>query len=51
MAQMLVRVNEKMDKYLKKLEKTIDIEEIKLISVIITDELYQQWKEKDETTQ
>ena len=43
---MLIRVNENMDKLLKKLEKTIDIEELKLISIMITDEVYMQWKDK-----
>ena len=42
---MLVRVNGKMDKLLKNLEKTIDLDEIKLLSVMITDEVYKQWKE------
>lgn len=45
MAEMLVRVNEKMNKLLKKIEKTTDEDEIKLISILITDEVYQQWKE------
>lgn len=45
---MLIRVNETMDKLLKKLETTIDLEDIKLISVMITDEVYLQWKDKDE---
>lgn len=44
---MLIRVNENMDKLLKKLEQTIDIEELKLISVMITDEVYEQWKDKE----
>ena len=48
MAEMLVRVNEKIDKLLKKIKKTTDEDEIKLISILITDEVYQQWKEKDE---
>lgn len=43
---MLIRVNENMDKLLKKLEKAIDIEELKLLSVMITDEVYLQWKDK-----
>ena len=51
MAEMLVRVNKTMDKLLKKLETTTDLEDIKLISVMITDEVYLQWKDKDETTQ
>lgn len=42
---MLVRVSEKMNKLLKKIEKTTDENEIKLISILITDEVYQQWKE------
>ena len=50
-AEMLVRVNKTMDKLLKKLETTTDLEDIKLISVMITDEVYLQWKDKDETTQ
>lgn len=45
---MLVRVNGKMDKLLKNLEKTIDLDEIKLLSIMITDEVYKQWKDKDE---
>lgn len=44
---MLIRVNETMDKLLKKLETTIDLEDIKLISVMITDEVYKQWKEEE----
>ena len=51
MAQMLIRVNEKMDKLLKKLEKTEDIDVLTACSLLITDEVYKQWKEKDETTQ
>ena len=47
MAQMLISVNETMDKLLKKLETTTDLEDIKLISVMITDEVYLQWKDKE----
>ena len=47
MAQMLIRVNETMDKLLKKLETTTDLEDIKLISVMITDDVYLQWKDKE----
>lgn len=50
MAQMLVRVNEKMDGYLKELEKTWDLDEIKKLSIKITTEVYNQWKDKDEAT-
>lgn len=42
---MLIRVNEKMNKLLKKIEKTTDENEIKVISILIADEVYQQWKE------
>lgn len=45
MAEMLIRVNEKMNKLLKKIEKTTDENEIKVISILIADEVYQQWKE------
>lgn len=45
---MLVRVNEKMDKLLKKIEKTKDIKELQVLSVLVTDEVYQQWKDKGE---
>ena len=45
MAQMLVRVNEKMDKLLKKIEKTTDIQQLQVLSVLVTDEVYKQWKE------
>ena len=44
---MLISVNETMDKLLKKLETTTDLEDIKLISVMITDEVYLQWKDKE----
>ena len=44
---MLVRVNEKMDKLLKKVEKTTDIQELQVLSVLITDEVYKQWKDKE----
>ena len=44
---MLVRVNEKMDKLLKKVEKTTDIQELQVLSVLVTDEVYKQWKDKE----
>ena len=48
---MLVRVNEKMDNLLKKIEKTKDLKELQVLSVLVTDEVYKQWKDKDETIQ
>ena len=45
---MLIRVNEKMDKLLKKLEKTEDVDTLTVCSCLITDEVYKQWKDKDE---
>lgn len=45
MAEMLIRVNKTMDKFLKKLETTNDLEEVKLLSIMITDEVYNQWKQ------
>lgn len=45
---MLIRVNEKMDKLLKKIEKTKDLNELQVLSVLLTDQVYDQWKEKDE---
>ena len=47
MAQMLIRVNEKMDKLLKKLEKTEDVDTLTVCSCLITDEVYKQWKDKE----
>ena len=47
MAQMLIRVNEKMDKLLKKLEKTEDVDTLTVGTCIITDEVYKQWKDKE----
>ena len=48
MAQMLVRVNEKMDELLKKIEKTEDVKELQVLSVLVTDEVYHQWKDVNE---
>lgn len=45
MAEMLIRVNENMNRFLKELEKTEDLKEIRKLSILITDEVYQQWKE------
>ena len=42
---MLIRVNEKMDKLLKKIEKTTDMQELSVLSILVTDEVYSQWKE------
>ena len=44
---MLIRVNEKMDKLLKKLEKTEDIDVLTACSLLISDEVYKQWKDKE----
>lgn len=44
---MLIRVNEKMDNLLKELEKTWDLDEIKKLSIMITTEVYNQWKDKE----
>ena len=45
MAEMLIRVNKEMNRLLKEIEKTEDFKKIKVLSVLITDEVYQQWKE------
>ena len=51
MAQILIRVNEKMDKILKKLEqRDLKTGEISALAIILADEVYKQWKDKDETT-
>ena len=47
MAQMLIRVNEKMDKLLKKFEKTEDVDILTACTCLITDEVYKQWKDKE----
>ena len=46
---MLIRVNEKMDKLLKKIEKTSGNKELQLLSLMITYEVYSQWKEHDDS--
>lgn len=48
MAQMLIRVNEKMDNLLKEIEHTYDLNYLSRLSVQITEEVYKQWKDKDE---
>lgn len=46
---MLIRVNEIMDKLLKDLErKNITSNEIAVTSILITDEVYKQWKDKED---
>lgn len=46
MAEMLVRVNEKMDKLLKMIDKKSESDEIlKSCSLLITEEVYKQWKQ------
>ena len=40
-----------MDNLLKEIEQTWDLNEIRKLSVKITTEVYNQWKDKDETTQ
>ena len=43
---MLIRVNEKMDKLLKKLEqRDLKTSEISALAIILADEVYKQWKE------
>ena len=42
---MLIRVNEKMDKLLKKIEKTSGNKELQVLSLLVTAEVYNQWKE------
>ena len=45
---MLVRVNEKMDKILKKLEqRDLKTSEISALAIILADEVYKQWKDKE----
>lgn len=47
MAQMLIRVNEKMDKLLKKIESSDSGDTLMFCSLLITDEVYKQWKDKE----
>ena len=35
-----------MDKLLKKIEKTTDMQELSVLSILVTDEVYSQWKDK-----
>ena len=46
---MLIRVNEKMDNLLKKIEKSSGNKELQVLSLLVTAEVYAQWKDKDET--
>ena len=48
MAQMLIRVNEKMCNLLKEIEHTYNLNYLSKLSVQITEEVYKQWKDKDE---
>lgn len=45
MAEMLIRVNEKMDNLLKEIEHTYNLNYLSRLSVQITEEVYKQWKE------
>ena len=45
MAEMLIRVNKKMDKLLKKIESSDSGDTLAFCSILITDEVYKQWKE------
>lgn len=36
-----------MDKLLKKVEKTKDLKELQVLSILITDQVYDQWKEEE----
>ena len=45
MAEMLIRVNEKMDNLLKEIEHTYDLNYLSRLSIQITEEVYKQWKE------
>ena len=44
---MLIRVNEKMDNLLKKIEKSSGHKELQVLSLLVTAEVYEQWKDKE----
>lgn len=45
MAQMLIRIDEHMDKLLKKIDKTTDLQELQVLCVLFVDAVYDQWAE------
>ena len=45
MAQMLIRIDEHMDKLLNKIDKTTDLQELQVLCVLFVDAVYDQWKE------
>lgn len=48
MAEMLVRVNEKMDKLLKKIDEKSESEvTLTICSLMLAEEIYKQWKDKE----